>query len=116
MQVKETRRIQGIDITVTKPGRFTFKEILEYGRRKSFTHKGKKVSRVEKAAVRGSITDQRDESISRTPLLNIIRNPTNAYHVPYTPPKAKEAEAVIEIPAYIETPRESESSAASESD
>merc|ERR1719387_1472041 len=60
-------------ITVTKPGRFTMREILEYSRRKSMTHNGKKVGRPmpeNKDRVEG-VTAERDEQLSKTPLLNI---------------------------------------------
>lgn len=83
----QKRAPDGTMITVHKPGRFTMKEILEYSRRKSMTHKGKKVPRpMEEAQIEGSVTAERDEQISRTPLLNILRNPHAAYHVPYAQP------------------------------
>merc|ERR1719240_1498674 len=78
-------------ITVTKPGRFTMREILEYSRRKSMTHNGKKVGRPmpeNKDRVEG-VTAERDEQLSKTPLLNIIRNPHAAYLVPYIPEPVK---------------------------
>jgi len=114
----EVVHIQQEYITVTKPGRFVFKEILEYGRRKSYCEKGKQVSRTEENVIEtGSVTAMRDENISRTPILNIIRNPKFPYHVPYVHPKYKtSAESIKEVETYIETPRESENSMAEDSD
>eukprot|EP00397_Hematodinium_sp_SG-2012_P042844 GEMP01047478.1.p1 GENE.GEMP01047478.1~~GEMP01047478.1.p1 ORF type:complete len:331 (+),score=76.63 GEMP01047478.1:31-1023(+) len=117
MAVKEERAIQGQMIQITKPGRFTFKEILEYGRRKSYTHNGKKIARTAELKERGSITEARDESISRTPLLTLIRNPMNAYHVPYVVPVYRAAGSMEQTQFHIETPRsDDEPSIASESD
>jgi len=116
MSVKQTKVILGETITLSKPGRFTFKELMEYSRRKSYSHKGRKVARTEKLSVKGSITDERDEAISRTPLLNLIRNPTNNYHVPYVVPVYCEVDKVEEVLRRIDTPRDDDSSIASESD
>lgn len=75
----------GYWLKVHRPGRFTMREILEYSRRKAMTHKGKKVLRPgsEKDMQEGGVGAERDEQLSRTPLINIIRNPHASYHIPY---------------------------------
>jgi len=108
--------IQQEVIKVTKPGRFVFKDILEYGRRKSYVEKGKKVSRIEeKLCVEGNNSDERDEAISRTPVLNVIRNPKCLYHVPYLKPKFRPREEVQQVATTLDLEESEEESVAAAS-
>lgn len=83
---------EGNWLKVHRPGRFTMREVLEYSRRKSMNHKGKKVLRPgsEKEMLEGGVGAERDEQLSRTPLINIIRNPHASYHIPYLKKSEKE--------------------------
>ena len=60
------------------------KEILEFTRRKASTAKGE-VPNAPSAGLSATMTQERDMEMARMPLLNIIRNPTCKYHVPYVP-------------------------------
>merc|ERR1719379_1001302 len=66
-------------------------ELLEYSRRKTAVQHGKRVVKTTKShAVNqkvSSVTKERDEEISRCPLLTMIRNPHCMYYVPYMPDK-----------------------------
>lgn len=80
-------------VQVKMPGRCTMQELLEYSRRKTALHAGRRVARHSDddegdLQVSSSITKERDEQISRCPLLNMIRNSRCMYYVPYNPKDA----------------------------
>jgi len=117
LSITEEVIIQQECIKISKPGRFVFKEILEFVKRKSYMDKGKKVCRQEERIVtEGNNSDERDESISRTPILNIMRNPAIPYHVPYVPVKYRTSEQVQQIETIFEADDESKASMASRSE
>jgi len=74
---------------IERPGRCTFKEILEYSRRKTTVQNGKRVGKPTKVEtiVSSDMTKLRDEQISRMPLMNMIRNNRCMYYVPSKPPQ-----------------------------
>lgn len=69
-------------ITVRRPGRCTMKDLLEYSRRKTALVNGRRVESTEKSSQSSFITQERDRQIARMPLVNMIRNFTEMYHVP----------------------------------
>jgi len=68
-------------VRVERPGRCTMKEILEYSRRKTVTHNGKRIGIGEEDGP-SAVLRERDEHIARLPLMCLIRNPRCGYHVP----------------------------------
>jgi Ca2+-binding EF-hand superfamily protein len=80
---KTFKIIDGEKIRVRMPSRFSMKEILEFTRRKASSAKGEIQPQQQPSAA--SMTKERDMEMARMPLLNIIRNPTCKYHVPYVP-------------------------------
>mmetsp|Transcript_15686 Transcript_15686/g.39856 ORF Transcript_15686/g.39856 Transcript_15686/m.39856 type:complete len:330 (-) Transcript_15686:61-1050(-) len=74
----------GVEVEIIKPGRFTMREILEYTSRKAMGLRNP----VTEDEYENNMESQkdRDARIAQTPLLNIIRNPRNAYHVPQQGP------------------------------
>lgn len=86
----EWRTIDGERIPVRTPGRFTMKEVLEFTRRKAAAVQSdlqaqEKAAQEAKGSQGPSITQERDMEMARMPLLNIFRNPTCKYHVPFVP-------------------------------
>lgn len=73
---------------IERPGRCTFKEILEYSKRKTTVQNGKRVGKPQKveSMISSEITKLRDEQIARMPLMNMIRNNRCMYYVPSKPP------------------------------
>ncbi len=76
----------GKTTTQAMPGHFSFKEILEYAKRKTKSHKGKQISRGinpddDEEAIR--LAAEKDAKIACSPLLNTIRNPNCSYYVPF---------------------------------
>mmetsp|Transcript_34551 Transcript_34551/g.78947 ORF Transcript_34551/g.78947 Transcript_34551/m.78947 type:complete len:386 (+) Transcript_34551:90-1247(+) len=69
-------------VRVERPGRCTMKEILEYSRRKTVTHNGKRIGIGEEDGP-SAVLRERDEHIARLPLMCLIRNPRCGYHVPH---------------------------------
>jgi hypothetical protein len=79
------------EVEVKMPGRCSMLELLEYSRRKTAVQHGKRVVKTTKTHMVNqkvsSVTKERDEEISRCPLLTMIRNPHCMYYVPYVPDK-----------------------------
>lgn len=69
------------------PGRVTMRELLEFSRRKTRVHMGKRVllseDELHKVSMATHFTRERDNEISVTPVLCMIRNPSCMYHVPF---------------------------------
>jgi len=79
------------EFEVKMPGRCSMLELLEYSRRKTAVQHGKRVVKTTKTQTGNQkvspVTMERDEEISRCPLLTMIRNPHCMYYVPYMPEK-----------------------------
>ncbi|CAE8736322.1 unnamed protein product, partial [Polarella glacialis] len=70
-------------IEVKLPGRCTMQELLEYSRRKTTIHAGKRVAaQSDDPEGESSLTKERDAQIQRSPILNMIRNPRCMYFIP----------------------------------
>mmetsp|Transcript_18683 Transcript_18683/g.43414 ORF Transcript_18683/g.43414 Transcript_18683/m.43414 type:complete len:385 (-) Transcript_18683:101-1255(-) len=67
-------------VRVERPGRCTMKEILEYSRRRTAMHNGRRIAIGEEDAT--AVMRERDEHIARLPLMCLIRNARCQYHVP----------------------------------
>jgi len=94
-------------VKIEHPGRCTMKEILEYSRRKTAVQGGRRVAQPpEQVNMTAShITKLRDDQISRTPLLNMIRNPRCMYHVPLgTPPDLQASQRQVNNRPELELP------------
>jgi Ca2+-binding EF-hand superfamily protein len=88
--MKVTKMCDGEKVVITKPGRFTMKELLEYSKRKTALARSGDKERRESELRKAKVTQERDEQISRTPLLNMVRNPRCGYHVPYIVTKVEQ--------------------------
>ncbi|KAF4671425.1 hypothetical protein FOZ61_000049 [Perkinsus olseni] len=72
-----------------QPGRATMKDILEYSTRKITENVNPTVKKPTdgeddgEGSTQETVTREKDEAMAKNPLLNLIRNPTCAYHVPY---------------------------------
>lgn len=89
-RIFHVRAADGTWRPIERPGRCTFKEILEYSKRKTTVQNGKRVGKPQKVSTinaSAEITKLRDEQISRMPLMNMIRNCRCMYYVPSKPPQ-----------------------------
>mmetsp|Transcript_17521 Transcript_17521/g.39717 ORF Transcript_17521/g.39717 Transcript_17521/m.39717 type:complete len:384 (+) Transcript_17521:65-1216(+) len=78
-------------IEVKLPGRVTMQELLEYSRRKTSVHAGRRVMKdvdMDAEQYSSSTTKERDKHISKCPLMCMIRNPRCMYYVPDIPTEA----------------------------
>mmetsp|Transcript_30149 Transcript_30149/g.64178 ORF Transcript_30149/g.64178 Transcript_30149/m.64178 type:complete len:434 (+) Transcript_30149:105-1406(+) len=107
---------RGEKMEVELPGKCTMQELLEYSRRKTCVHQGRRVlsqQAKEEASMASNITREKDDQIARCPLLQMIRNPRCMYYVPFKPmdnaPKAQYQRAEMELPDMMPEPSSGES-------
>jgi len=71
-----------IKADIKLPGRVTMQELLEFSRRRTAVSNGMRVESQMSGKQSSKLTKERDEQITRCPILTLIRNPRCMYHVP----------------------------------